>query len=169
MSFQNPHRNTMVRSMTKMATAAAAPSALRVAIRMEEEFRHLMLRLACARLPTQTDRLLTRSQRRTRPRPAPLRARSESKRLDELSLTFAYEEHVADHIRVLRANCSRRAPPSASKQNNGRGMGGSSAGILRFYTDDSPGMKIGPTTVLVSCLLYVGFVVLLHVWGKLRG
>lgn len=48
-------------------------------------------------------------------------------------------------------------------------MGGSSAGILRFYTDDSPGLKIGPTTVLVLCLLFVGFVVLLHVWGKFRG
>uniref|UniRef100_H3GH51 Protein transport protein Sec61 subunit beta n=1 Tax=Phytophthora ramorum TaxID=164328 RepID=H3GH51_PHYRM len=64
-----------------------------------------------------------------------------------------------------------RRPVAAARsgQNTGRGMGGSSAGILRFYTDDSPGLKIGPTTVLVSCLLFVGFVVLLHVWGKFRG
>ncbi|DAZ97219.1 TPA: hypothetical protein N0F65_003850 [Lagenidium giganteum] len=64
---------------------------------------------------------------------------------------------------------NRRPAQAARSQNNGRGMGGSSAGILRFYTDDSPGLKIGPTTVLVLCLMFVGFVVLLHVWGKFRG
>lgn len=69
------------------------------------------------------------------------------------------------------ASALRNRRPAASRpnQNNGRGMGGSTAGILRFYTDDSPGLKIGPTTVLVLCLLFVGFVVLLHVWGKFRG
>ncbi|TYZ62745.1 hypothetical protein PybrP1_000186 [[Pythium] brassicae (nom. inval.)] len=62
-----------------------------------------------------------------------------------------------------------RRPTTGRTANTGRGMGGSTAGILRFYTDDSPGLKIGPTTVLVMCLLFVGFVVLLHVWGKFRG
>ncbi|GAB9473243.1 hypothetical protein Gpo141_00010398 [Globisporangium polare] len=62
-----------------------------------------------------------------------------------------------------------RRPTAAKTANTGRGMGGSTAGILRFYTDDSPGLKIGPTTVLVMCLMFVGFVVLLHVWGKFRG
>ena len=48
-------------------------------------------------------------------------------------------------------------------------MGGSNnPGILRFYTEDAPGLKIGPTTVLVLSLMFVGFVVLLHVWGKFR-
>ena len=45
---------------------------------------------------------------------------------------------------------------------------GSSAGILRFYTDDAPGLKIGPTAVLVMSLLFIAFVVLLHIWGKFR-
>jgi len=45
--------------------------------------------------------------------------------------------------------------------------GQENAGILRFYTDDAPGLKIGPTTVLVLSLLFIGFVVLLHIWGKL--
>ncbi|KAJ0406358.1 hypothetical protein P43SY_006966 [Pythium insidiosum] len=68
------------------------------------------------------------------------------------------------------ASALRNRRPTAARptQNTGRGMGGSTAGILRFYTDDSPGLKIGPTTVLVLCLLFVGFVVLLHVWGKFR-
>mmetsp|Transcript_21543 Transcript_21543/g.54787 ORF Transcript_21543/g.54787 Transcript_21543/m.54787 type:complete len:92 (+) Transcript_21543:1174-1449(+) len=46
--------------------------------------------------------------------------------------------------------------------------GGGGAGILRFYTDDAPGLKIGPTTVLVLSLLFIAFVVLLHIWGKFR-
>jgi protein transport protein SEC61 subunit beta len=61
-----------------------------------------------------------------------------------------------------------RRPGAGKSANTGRGMGGSSAGVLRFYTDDAPGLIIGPTTVLVLCLMFVGFVVLLHVWGKFR-
>mmetsp|Transcript_3006 Transcript_3006/g.3176 ORF Transcript_3006/g.3176 Transcript_3006/m.3176 type:complete len:97 (-) Transcript_3006:62-352(-) len=42
----------------------------------------------------------------------------------------------------------------------------SSSGILRFYTDDAPGFKIGPTTVLVCSVMFIGLVVILHIWGK---
>ena len=49
-----------------------------------------------------------------------------------------------------------------------RSSGGGGQGILRFYTDDAPGLKIGPTTVLVLSLLFIAFVVLLHIWGKFR-
>jgi protein transport protein SEC61 subunit beta len=56
------------------------------------------------------------------------------------------------------------------------GAGGGSSGgrangsnnILQFYTDDSPGLQVGPTTVLVASLSFVGVVVLLHIWGKFR-
>jgi protein transport protein SEC61 subunit beta len=41
-------------------------------------------------------------------------------------------------------------------------------GILRFYTDDAPGIKVGPTIVLVMSLSFIGIVVLLHIYGKLR-
>jgi protein transport protein SEC61 subunit beta len=54
----------------------------------------------------------------------------------------------------------------------GAGGGGRVAGagnnILQFYTDDSPGLQVGPTTVLVASLSFVGFVVLLHILGKFR-
>ena len=43
----------------------------------------------------------------------------------------------------------------------------SQPGILRFYADEAPGLKIGPTTVLVMSLMFIGFVVLLHIYGKL--
>ena len=39
--------------------------------------------------------------------------------------------------------------------------------MLRFYTDDHPGIKMGPSTVLVISCAFIFFVVLLHILGKL--
>ncbi|KAJ8492216.1 hypothetical protein OPV22_013937 [Ensete ventricosum] len=47
----------------------------------------------------------------------------------------------------------------------GGGAGGSN--MLRFYTDDAPGIKMTPTVVLVMSLCFIGFVTALHVFGKL--
>ncbi|PKA51899.1 Protein transport protein Sec61 subunit beta [Apostasia shenzhenica] len=56
----------------------------------------------------------------------------------------------------------------------GGGGGGSgtfsaagSSNMLRFYTDDAPGLKMSPTVVLVMSLCFIGFVTALHVFGKL--
>ncbi|KAG1365678.1 protein transport protein Sec61 subunit beta [Cocos nucifera] len=51
----------------------------------------------------------------------------------------------------------------------GGGFGGGAAGsnMLRFYTDDAPGLKMTPTVVLVMSLCFIGFVTALHVFGKL--
>ncbi|KAG0450265.1 hypothetical protein HPP92_026815 [Vanilla planifolia] len=52
----------------------------------------------------------------------------------------------------------------------GGGSGGFSSGgsnMLRFYTDDAPGLKMSPTIVLVMSLCFIGFVTVLHVFGKL--
>ncbi|WOK95514.1 protein transport protein Sec61 subunit beta-like [Canna indica] len=51
----------------------------------------------------------------------------------------------------------------------GGGIGGGGAGgnVLRFYTDDAPGLKMSPTVVLVMSLCFIGFVTALHVFGKL--
>ncbi len=38
--------------------------------------------------------------------------------------------------------------------------------MLRFYTDDAPGLKLSPTAVLVLCLVYIGAITVLHVIGK---
>ncbi|QCE09319.1 protein transport protein Sec61 subunit beta-like [Vigna unguiculata] len=45
--------------------------------------------------------------------------------------------------------------------------GGGGGNMLRFYTDDAPGLKISPTVVLVMSLCFIGFVTALHVFGKL--
>merc|ERR1712096_235178 len=48
----------------------------------------------------------------------------------------------------------------------GRAGGTSSGGMWRFYTDDSPGIKVGPVPVLVMSLLFISCVFMLHIWGK---
>ncbi|KDP44085.1 hypothetical protein JCGZ_05552 [Jatropha curcas] len=55
---------------------------------------------------------------------------------------------------------------SASASNAGA-IGSGSSNMLRFYTDDAPGLKISPTVVLVMSLCFIGFVTALHVFGKL--
>ncbi|CAL5426551.1 unnamed protein product [Camellia sinensis] len=50
---------------------------------------------------------------------------------------------------------------------SGGGGGGGGSNVLRFYTDDAPGLKISPTVVLVMSLCFIGFVTALHVFGKL--
>jgi len=61
-----------------------------------------------------------------------------------------------------------RKRPAASSQASGASQANAgSAGMLRFYNDDAPGLKIGPTTVLISSLMFIGSVVVLHIWGKI--
>ena len=74
-----------------------------------------------------------------------------------------------------RPGASGRPAGAATRRRTGAGGGGAgraaaggSSNILQFYTDDSPGLQVGPTTVLVASLSFVGIVVLLHIWGKFR-
>ncbi|XP_061376720.1 protein transport protein Sec61 subunit beta-like [Gastrolobium bilobum] len=63
----------------------------------------------------------------------------------------------------------RRLGGGGAGNSSAGGGGGSGAGgnMLRFYTDDAPGLKISPTVVLVMSLCFIGFVTALHVFGKL--
>uniref|UniRef100_A0A0D9XVW7 Protein transport protein Sec61 subunit beta n=1 Tax=Leersia perrieri TaxID=77586 RepID=A0A0D9XVW7_9ORYZ len=45
--------------------------------------------------------------------------------------------------------------------------GGGGSNMLRFYTDEAPGLRLSPTMVLVMSLCFIGFVTALHVFGKL--
>lgn len=56
---------------------------------------------------------------------------------------------------------------SSSGGGSGSGIGAPGGNMLRFYTDDTPGLKISPTIVLVISLCFIGFVTALHVFGKL--
>ncbi|KAK9072599.1 hypothetical protein SSX86_009034 [Deinandra increscens subsp. villosa] len=56
---------------------------------------------------------------------------------------------------------------SSSGFSGGTTGGNNGSNMLRFYTDDAPGLKITPTVVLVMSVCFIGFVTALHVFGKL--
>merc|ERR1712094_66125 len=59
----------------------------------------------------------------------------------------------------------RRTTGAVATANIGRKAAG--GGILKFYTDDATGLKVGPTTVLVMSLVFMAVVCSLHL-GKFR-
>ncbi|XP_076232344.1 sec61 translocon subunit beta [Calliopsis andreniformis] len=58
----------------------------------------------------------------------------------------------------------RKTAPSTAARSRTTGPG--SDGMWRFYTDESPGIKVGPVPVLVMSLLFIASVFMLHIWGK---
>ena len=84
------------------------------------------------------------------------------KKFDETTLLY----HTNDQATQKRA--AARAGAGAAAAGGGGRPAGAGNNILQFYTDDSPGLQVGPTTVLVASLSFVGVVVLLHIWGKFR-
>ncbi|CAM5999137.1 unnamed protein product [Sphagnum balticum] len=40
-------------------------------------------------------------------------------------------------------------------------------GSLKYFSEDSAGFRIQPKTVLIMSLIYIGIVVLLHIYAKL--
>mmetsp|Transcript_52756 Transcript_52756/g.140785 ORF Transcript_52756/g.140785 Transcript_52756/m.140785 type:complete len:96 (+) Transcript_52756:47-334(+) len=69
-----------------------------------------------------------------------------------------------------RTTVARRTPGrsgAVATANSGRKASGG-GGLMNFYTDDSPGLKVGPTTVLVMSLVFMAVVCSLHIMGKFR-
>ncbi|KAG0348284.1 Protein transport protein Sec61 subunit beta [Podila humilis] len=61
-------------------------------------------------------------------------------------------------------------PPGAkrtSKAQTSRAPGPSTSGMMRIYTDDSPGLRVDPVVVLVLSLAFIASVFALHIYGKL--
>eukprot|EP00898_Chlorokybus_atmophyticus_P008136 jgi/Chlat1/8323/Chrsp8S00674 len=58
----------------------------------------------------------------------------------------------------------RRAATGTATQGN---MNSGNSGMLRFYTEDAPGLRISPPAVLIMSLLFIASVTILHVIGKL--
>ncbi|KAG0280006.1 MAG: Pre protein translocase Sec Sec61-beta subunit [Linnemannia gamsii] len=61
----------------------------------------------------------------------------------------------------------RTANSSSSKEKTSRAPGPSTAGMMRIYTDDSPGLRVDPVVVLVLSLAFIASVFALHIYGKL--
>ncbi|KAI9288375.1 Sec61beta family-domain-containing protein, partial [Umbelopsis sp. AD052] len=62
----------------------------------------------------------------------------------------------------------RRRVTSRSNSNAPRGAipGGSTSGMMRIYSDDSPGLRVDPVVVLVLSLTFIASVFGLHIIGK---
>jgi protein transport protein SEC61 subunit beta len=54
------------------------------------------------------------------------------------------------------AASSRAAAPAQMNDNS----------MWKFYTEDSPGIKVGPVPVLIMSLAFIASVFILHIWGK---
>lgn len=66
----------------------------------------------------------------------------------------------------LKQRKTTSSSTNSSSAARARGTGAGSGGMWRFYTDDSPGIKVGPVPVLVMSLLFIASVFMLHIWGK---
>ena len=60
----------------------------------------------------------------------------------------------------------KRATSGAPARSSG--LSNRLGGLLFNASNDTNGLKLGPTVVLVMSLLFIAFVILLHVWGKFR-
>ncbi|KAI7829664.1 transport protein Sec61 beta subunit [Gamsiella multidivaricata] len=65
-----------------------------------------------------------------------------------------------------RAAAVRRRT-TTSKAQTSRAPGPSTSGMMRIYTDDSPGLRVDPVVVLVLSLAFIASVFALHIYGKL--
>ncbi|CAN6242854.1 unnamed protein product [Urochloa humidicola] len=52
----------------------------------------------------------------------------------------------------------RRRHATSSAGGGGGFSGGGGSNMLRFYTDEAPGLRLSPTMVLVMFLCFIGFV-----------
>ncbi|XP_078489628.1 protein transport protein Sec61 subunit beta [Ciona intestinalis] len=60
----------------------------------------------------------------------------------------------------------RKATPTTRAKSTPGGGSGAGSTMWRFYSEDSPGLKVGPVPVLVMSLLFIASVFMLHIWGK---
>jgi len=61
-----------------------------------------------------------------------------------------------------RTNARPAAKKATVNPTGQRGAGD----MWKFYTEDSPGIKVGPVPVLVMSLMFIASVFILHIWGK---
>ncbi|CAL1611191.1 unnamed protein product [Knipowitschia caucasica] len=68
--------------------------------------------------------------------------------------------------RAAGSTVRQRKTASSGTRSGGRPTSAGTGGMWRFYTEDSPGLKVGPVPVLVMSLLFIASVFMLHIWGK---
>ncbi|XP_032617607.1 protein transport protein Sec61 subunit beta-like [Hylobates moloch] len=68
--------------------------------------------------------------------------------------------------RAAGSTVRQRKNVSCRTRNAGCTTSAGTGGTWRFYTEDSPGLQVGPVPVLVMSLLSIASVFMLHIWGK---
>ncbi|XP_055137267.1 protein transport protein Sec61 subunit beta-like [Symphalangus syndactylus] len=68
--------------------------------------------------------------------------------------------------RAAGSTVQQRKNASSGTRNAGHTTSAGTRGMWRFYTEDSPGLQVGPVPVLVMSLLFIASVFMLHTWGK---
>jgi len=76
-----------------------------------------------------------------------------------MSSSFSYTQ--------IKSPGLRKRPGNGSGSNIAAKGGAANSSILKFYTDDSPGLKITPVVVLVMSVCFIGFVTILHAMSKI--
>merc|ERR1711973_242983 len=66
----------------------------------------------------------------------------------------------ASTVRNRKPQSSAKKTAASPAANQGPGN------MWKFYTEDSPGIKVGPVPVLVMSLMFIASVFILHIWGK---
>lgn len=76
-----------------------------------------------------------------------------------------------DRKEQAKKSAIARSKPTPTRQGAAAQTGGrpaSRGNQFAFFTEESQGLKLSPKTVLIISLLYVGIVVLLHIFGKVK-
>ena len=62
------------------------------------------------------------------------------------------------------------AKEAIRKRSGGAKAGGKAggAGDMKFFSEEAPGLKVHPKSVLIISLVYIGLVFLLHIWSKIK-
>ncbi|XP_008937142.1 PREDICTED: protein transport protein Sec61 subunit beta, partial [Merops nubicus] len=102
-------------------------------------------------------------QRRVKKLVKGLKNESYEEQLRELGLFLPWK--LREDL-ILCNSLKRRKNASCGTRSAGRATSTGTGGMWRFYTEDSPGLKVGPVPVLVMSLLFIASVFMLHIWGK---
>jgi hypothetical protein len=72
--------------------------------------------------------------------------------------------------RARQAAAARNKPTARGAGLSNRiGRAESQGNQITSYNEDTSGWKLSPATVMVICLFYIGSVVVLHIFGKVKG
>ena len=78
-------------------------------------------------------------------------------------------EGTSQKVRARLAAQARNKPQNRGGLSGRIGRAESQGNQITSYNEDTSGWKLSPATVMVICLFYIGSVVLLHIFGKVKG